>query len=349
MLTVVKNFLKALLIPSIYTGGFLVSIISLFKEARWGLFVLVFIIPQPNIYYKLHQYFLGKDFLDIIFISVFLGIFIQKKGFAKTKNTGFIFLFILYSYLSLWNSALTYSLELPISTSNIFFIEWKNYIQMICYYFLVLNIIKDEKQQKILVIIITIVILLISIRCFRNFSPSASFSYDRRVGGPFEAVGLGSNHLGAFIADYCSVVLGLFLFEKNWKLKILYLLTVLFGIHPLFFSYSRGAYGAAFLSIIVIGLLKKRSLLIGALVIIISWKAILPVTVVERINMTTDQQGNLESSAAKRIDLWEYAEELFMQNPAVGIGYGGFGISRAGEELQDTHNYYVKVLCEEEL
>lgn len=348
MLTALKYYLKWALIPVLFISGIGVILVTMFKEARWGLFLLVFLIPQPTIWHKFYNFPLGKDFIDLLFFAVLVGIFFQKKGFVKTNNSGLIILFVTITYLALWNSSINFSMPLPITTSNSLLYEWKNYAQMIFMYFLVLNIIKDEDQEKVLVVIMSMVVLFIAIRSFRNFSPGASFNWYKRYEGPFWHVGLNANHFAAFIAYCFSTFLGLFFFDNDRRRKWLYLATVLFCLHPLFFAYSRGAYLAAFGALIFFGVVKKKSLLILAVVLLFAWQTILPVTVVDRITMTEIEGGEFESSATHRLTLWKYAIDVFKQNPVFGVGFGAFGFTvPEGELLTDSHNLYVKYLSEQ--
>lgn len=352
MITWLKGFILAILspiaLPLVYVSAFLTVVISIFKNAQWGLFVLVALIPLPNLWYMLHPYPLGKDLIDFLVFAVFAGIFINKDGLVKSKNTAFLLLIILVNYVSLWNTSFNFSLFPPITTENELLRDWKNYAEMIFLYVLVVNAIRDDKQLKTLLLIAATVILLVSVREYRNFTEGEAFSYDKRSEGPFWVVGLGSNHLGAFIAEYGAFLLGLFLCDDDKRRRLLYLAAVLFSIHPLFFAYSRGAYAAAFIGLIFLGLVKKRSLLILATVIFVSWQTLLPATVAERIAMTESTGGNLEPSAAHRIELWEEATALFENNPIFGIGFGGFGLSvPPGETLTDTHSFYMKTLSEQ--
>ena len=323
-------------------------LLTAFKKAEWGLLLLIALIPQPNIWYKFHSYPLGKNFIDMLYISIFVGIVVQGKKLVGKQNTFIIILFVFYSYISLWNCSMRYSLPLPVTLSNYLLYDFKNFAQMMFLYFMVMAVAETEEQQKILVVIMSVVILLIAVKSYRNFSGGAAFSYDKRVGGPFEAVGLGANHFGAFIAHYCSLLLGLFLFDKNKKRKYLFLTTVLFGLHPLFFAYSRGAYLAALAVVVFFGVFKKRSLLFLLIGFLIFWQFILPVSVVDRITMTKTETGEIEGSAAHRFTMWEIAFNLFYQNPVFGSGYGSYGFNVPDdEELKDTHNYYIRILCEQ--
>jgi len=170
---------------------------------------------------------------------------------------------------------------------------------------------------------------------------------EERDPGPFWIVGLGPNHYGAFIAYCFSFFLGLFLFDKDKRRKLLYLFTTLVCLHPLFFSYSRGAYIAAFSVLAIYGLLKSKRLLIAVVVIALLWQVVLPTSVVDRILMTQSAGGELESSAAVRLTLWTNAIDMFHEYPIFGSGFKGFTLAYQGEHWSDTHNFYFKTLCEQ--
>jgi O-antigen ligase len=348
MLISIFGLIKSLALPILYYGGILTALFSIFKKAEWGLFLMVALIPQPNIFYKLYDFRMGTHFLDLLFIAVLIGIFVNKRNFAINNNSIIIGLYLLVSYISLWKSSMTFSLPNPITTENALFVEWKSYAVMIFMYYLASNSSRDEDQHKILVVIMAVVILFISIRNYRGFTADMSFTESSRSVGPFETVGLGSNHFGAFIVSYCSFFLGLLIFDKDKWRRLLFLATISFGLHPLFFSYSRGAYMAAIGVLVFFGMIKKRILLILALVLFLGWQTLLPPSVVERIKMTKTESGELEGSAAVRLDLWDHAVDLFKNNPIFGVGFGGFRFTvPEGYKFKDTHSLYMKTLSEQ--
>jgi O-antigen ligase len=348
MLTSIFVFVKSIAVPILYFGGLITCLLSIFKKAEWGLFLMVALIPQPNIFYKLYDFPMGKKFLDLLFIAVLIGIFVNKRAFTKNSNSIIIGLYLLISYISLWKSSTNFSLPAPITTQNELLIQWKSYAVMIFMYYLALNSLRDEDQHKTLIVIMAVVILFISIRSYRAFTIAPSFLEENRMVGPFEVVRLNSNHFAAFIVSYCSLFLGLSLVDKGKRRRLLFLATVLLGLFPLFFSYSRGAYAAAMGVLVVFGLAKKRSLLILALILLISWQTLLPSTVVDRIKMTETQEGQLEHSASVRLDLWNHAMDLFKKNPILGVGWGGFRFTVPETFVYtDTHNLYLKTLSEQ--
>ena len=346
MFTLIKESIKQLSLPLLYIGSIFLVYKTAFKEAKWGLFLLVCLIPQPNIWHKLFAFPGGKEVLDYLILSIFIGIIIQKKGFSKSRNSIFIVILLLVSYLAVWNSSLRYSLPYPISTSSFMFKEWKNYAEMLLLYFLTLNVMKEENDQKNILLIMSLVILFITLRSYRNFTGGVSFDYDKRDPGPFMWVGLGSNHYGAFLSHFGVFFLGLYFYTKEKYKKNIYLATFVLSITALMFTYSRGAY-MAILGAFSFFSLKKRGLIILVVILFFSWQFVLPTSVVDRIGMTEESPGQLDNSSSGRIVLWKLAIELFNQNPIFGVGYDGFGMNVPKGELTDTHNYYLLMLCEQ--
>ena len=140
MIGLLKSLVKPLALPALYISGIFLMYKTIFKEPKWGFFLLAFLIPQPNLWHKLFSYPFGKDFLDFLYVSIILGIILQKQGFSKSNNGLIITVFIVASYLSLWNSSLRFDLPLPLSLSSSLIYDWKNYAQMIFMYFLALII-----------------------------------------------------------------------------------------------------------------------------------------------------------------------------------------------------------------
>lgn len=351
MLSFIKDVIRAifspLVEPLVYLGVFWTATRSMFHKARVGVYVLAALIPLPNIWYKFHAYPFGKDFTDIIVFSILVGLYVHKKGLQRFDNGRLLIFFILVNYAALWNASLGFGLPVPITTENPLMGDYKNYVEMILLYFLVANAIETEEQQKTVAVIMASVVLFIAVREFRNFSPGDAFSYDKRVEGPFWVLGLGANHMGAFAAHYMSAFLGMYLLDDNRRRRWLYMAAILMTLHPLFFSYSRGGYLGVLAGVIFLGAVRKRSLLVMVFALLLAWQTLLPTTVVERISMTETAGGQLESSAAERVELWDHAIELFRQHPIFGIGFGAFGYTRPTGSLTDTHNFYLRMLSEQ--
>ncbi|WP_343213541.1 O-antigen ligase family protein [Geobacter grbiciae] len=85
---------------------------------------------------------------------------------------------------------------------------------------------------------------------------------------------------------------------------------------------------------------------------LISWKAILPISVVERIENTIVEDGarsdvvelgGMQLETAKRTEIWDAALGHFFQNPITGMGYNTYQYLTGW----DTHNVYIKFMAEQ--
>ena len=347
--------IKFIFVPALYLGWLGISLYSIFQDTRYGLFFLVAMAPMPFFLYMLHPYPFGKDLTDVLTFSILAGIVVKNYGFPKTANRSLIIFFLLFTYFELWMACFRFSLPLPITKESYQLVDYKNYVEMILFYFLAASLISTESYRKKLILIICSAFLVINMQCIRNFSPTDVFSWNRRLDGGWWVVGLGPNHIGAFAAGCSAFFLGMFLNDDDRKRRLLYLVGVLSGLHPLLFSYSRGAYLGALGALVLFALVNKRSLLIIVGVLVLSWTAILPSSVVDRIKMTENPQGELESSAGERLDLWSLAVDLFEKNPVTGVGFDGYALTVSGRRFefgtlnkhQDAHNFYARTLAEQ--
>jgi O-antigen ligase len=112
------------------------------------------------------------------------------------------------------------------------------------------------------------------------------------------------------------------------------------------YTFSRGGYLALLFGVLVLGVLKDRKLLVIFGVFLLTWQLIVPVAVRERVTMTEDASGHLESSAQERVDLWRESMHSIAQSPIVGNGYATYGFAQHVHDLEDTHNWYVLVMVE---
>ena len=348
MLTAIKDALHGIMPWLMYSAIFFTIGAAAIKRSSWGLLLLILLIPQPNIWYKLHALPLGTETMDLLLLATIIGISVNGGGFQRPPRTVLLTCFILMLYAALWNTTLRFNLAIPITTANRFVEDYKNYVEMILLYFVAYNAAKTEEDQKRAVALIAFVLFFICLREIRNFSAGTSFSYDKRAAGPFWIVGLGANHFGSYIAYVGSFILGVLMFdkEKKWR-RMLYSAAVCCCVYPLFMTYSRGAYAAALVALAVFGVFHKRLILVGIAALAFTWTTILPTTVVERITMTETAEGQIEESAAIRLVLWEKAEELFQRNPIFGIGYQGFSVSVRIGGLNNVHNFYMQTAAEQ--
>jgi O-antigen ligase len=135
-------------------------------------------------------------------------------------------------------------------------------------------------------------------------------------------------------------------FIKRRKIKILCYVLVGLTVFATMYTFSRGAYLAILFSVFILGVLKDRKLLLIGAVFLVTWQAVVPTAVRQRVTMTQNSNGRLEDSANERVKLWQAAEDSILSDPILGSGFATYQYTNHVDNLKDTHNWYVKVMVE---
>jgi O-antigen ligase len=222
--------------------------------------------------------------------------------------------------------------------------HWIMFQRLPVIFYLVLATVRDRRQMAVLLLCMAFSYLMLS-RGTRGAVAGRDISFYRqnlRVEG---ALGQ-PNMLGAMMAQCAAYCLGFFGVARGKALKVLVFAAFLVGCVVVMFTYSRGAYVALAAGVLYLTMLRMPYLLLLLIPMGAAWQVWLPGAVAERISMTYDDQGELEGSSAKRFELWNFAWNLIKSQPVLGVGFDTFRYFRADEELQDTHNLYIRVQVE---
>jgi O-antigen ligase len=334
-----------------YLGCFVIGFLTIFVKTELGLMYLVIFLPLQNIMQKMHRFPLGNQFIDILVVFLILGWLIRgrnEKGglFEKTPLNFLLLSYIVITFVSLlWGF---FYLDQPIDFDNSRFKDWKNLALLPILYFITVNNTRDPKWMKIILVVTLFSILLTDWFFYKEFRwfKQWHYSHDMRVGGPFYY--LGPNELGAFFAQYGVLTIGLLVFARTNLNRILVGLVFLANLYCLIYSFSRAAYFAFPIGVALVLLVKNKKWFILFIVLLVLSIKFLPVSVIERINMTTVNEEErvegqaFDASTEARFKYTEKAIELFLKSPILGIGF------RVFSEVvgRDTHNNYAKVLAE---
>jgi O-antigen ligase len=186
------------------------------------------------------------------------------------------------------------------------------------------------------------------VRAFRSDLSGVSawhYSDDMRVKGPFMSIG--SNELGAFFVFGSIMLLMNALATTNWKERLLYAGGGCGYVYGILYSYSRSTQLAFGIAVGLIAMMRHRWVIILIVLAAMTSKAWLPQSVVDRWEMTTNAEGELDESAANRKIFWQLAIEYFESSPVVGQGFGSFPLMNPAK--MDTHNIYYRTLAEQGL
>jgi putative inorganic carbon (hco3(-)) transporter len=319
--------------------------LSLTGRPLLGLYYLIPFVPYRTMRDHFLDYPLGGNVLTILVIAVIIGALLQGKRLPKSKLYLIWLLFAVYLYASMWFGTALGNAPPPLWLSDLNFVTWKDYM-LIPFLFVATGlVVEDRKAVRTVVLITAISLLFIDRSCLlESLSRTwTNFDEDKRGGGP---LGYGSNQTAAYLAQFAMFFWGAAQFLKRKKIKLLCYGLVALTVFATMYTFSRGAYGAILVSIFILGALKDRKLLVVGVLFLLTWQAVVPPAVRQRVNMTENSNGQLEASANERVKLWRNAEESILSNPIFGTGFATYQMTNHVDNLRDTHNWYVKVLVE---
>jgi O-antigen ligase len=329
-----------------YVGCWVMCLISLGGRPLWGLYYFMPLLPYRTLRDHFLGYPLGENMLTILVIAVVIGAMLHGKKLPKSSLYLIWLITGIYLYFSMWLGTLLGNAPAPLWFSDINFVTWKDYMLIPLIFLAACLVIEDRKAVKMVVVITGISVLLVDRSAIlENLSRSfVHFDENKRDAGPLAFAG--PNGLAAYLAQFSMFFWGFGQFIKRRKQKLLCYGLVAITLMATMYTFSRASYIAVVLGIFILGVLKDRKLILVVVALFLTWQAILPVAVTERITMTQNSSGQLEASAEERVKLWEAAKQTMLSSPIFGMGYATYQLGMHVDELKDTHNWYVKVLVE---
>ncbi len=337
---------------AIYCFSIALIIPTILKDSRIGIFYFLPLLPLTRIFIDMHQYPMGKDIVDIMLFAIIAGWMLQGGEFVKTKIKWPLFFLAVYTFFELLNGFSYLGTSFNIGDFRVSM--WKTYMIMPLLFFIVLNNIKDLGDIKKLIFIFSVIYLAIATSFVLDYEDTGHFSWDQKSNYTIFAF-LGANHVASFMVINMSIFAGLYYFNRGERIKQIYFLAAsLLGAYNVIFLFSRAAYLAMAVIVLLFGVFKDRRLLIGLAVIFLLWNIILPRSVVERISPSLNSESTLDFG---REEMWDHAYALFKQNPIIGIGYNTFRSTidyeqketfkeQTGKAITDTHSLYYNTLAE---
>jgi len=339
-----KNFLPLI----IYVSGLLSALLALGGNTRWALLMVTLLMPLRNIVEKVQDYPGGTQFIDILIVSLIIGWFFNsvrnKRKFieasALNATSVILVLYLLISVLIGSNYLYgTYSIDAHDPRVQ----DWKNFCLLPVMFYITFNNILTKKDVWTVVGVMCLSMLIMDYYTTNQIRWYSSLMSREKISATFQF--LGPNEVAAFFNEYTIILLSLFFVMKNSREKIILLIVILLNLYCVAFTYSRGAYGGLALGMFLLFAFKNKKLLVPLILVVMFWQVILPQKAVERIKSTKNENGELDESSQRRVNIWQQAIGLFQKNPVLGIGYGVFRF--LGLDLGDTHNIYVKILTEQ--
>ena len=328
-----------------YLGFWVMCLVSLSGRPLLAFYYMIPFLPYRTMRDHFLDYPLGANALTILVVVVIVSALLHHKHLPKSKLYLIWLVFGVYLYFSMWLGTALGNAPAPLWLGEDNFVAWKDYMLIPLVFVAAGLVIEDRKAVRTVVIITAITLLFIDRSCLLESMTRTwtNFDENKRGGGP---LGYGSNQTAAFLAQFAMFFWGFALFLKRIKLKLISYAIAGLTLFAAMYTFSRGSYVAVLFSVLILGLVKDRKLLIILGVFLVTWQTIVPTPVRERVSMTKNSNGQLEDSAQERVYLWADAERSIASSPIVGTGFGSFQYGQHVADLKDTHNWYVKVLVE---
>jgi len=334
-----------------------VAAIAFFLLALWkpqlGIYFLIPLLPMQTIRYRLHEFPLGGRLIDLMLLSVIIGLALNgrlREIWETPLRNALIVLTIFYT-ISYFGGSLYIGASLIPSLDDPRFSDFKNYLEMMWMTTVIIAAISNRRRMALLFLFMAFSTMAVNKSFYNNMSDRdiSHFNDDARESGVLGYAG--ENGLGAYEAQMSVFFLGLLpILKKRWQ-KLGILLVIGLSVYCLLFSFSRGAYLGLAAGMLFLGFTRQRKLLLLMLLVAIGWETVVPNAVRERIGMTYQpgdfaQQGRFDDSAEERLTLWDDALETVRSRPVTGTGFFTYSIMHSKSTYHDTHNYYMKTLVE---
>jgi O-antigen ligase len=314
-------------------------------------YLYVLLVPLEYLQEKIPKGPTGVNYLNVMMIVMLLWwLFAAGKGGKRqalpTPLNGLLMLFLGYSYLGLFLTALTVpGADMPLSPQNESFMFFIRLVNGMLFFWLAANMLKTRQAVRWCLYAIGLSMPLVW-RAFRSdigMHSVAAYRNELRFQGPF--VYIGSNELAALFLIGC-IFYGLFaLAQRRWWEKAAFLGASGLYAYGVLYSYSRGTQLALILVAVLVASLRYRWILAVLLLALVTNQWWVPKSVRERWEMTEDESGQLDASAESRKEFWSLAWDLFGRSPAFGHGVQSF--RRINPARMDAHNLYMRTLAEQ--
>lgn len=332
----------------IYVGTIVSFILSVAWRPQIGMYFLVPLLPMQTARYWVHGYPLGEKLVDVLLLGVVIGLIIHSKSprILPSPLNKVLIIFFAVTYFALWEGSFFVHAPLPVALDDPRFSDWKNYVEMMLIFFIAASAIRTPKQMVLLIALMlsSVVVVNRSYHGVVGDRDLSQYSDSLREAG---ALGYaGENGMGAFQAEMAIFFIGLACFIKNTVRRVVLFGVAITCVYCLLLTFSRGGYLGFLVGLLVLGIIRERKLLIVLAILLVSWQALVPNAVRERVLMTYQQDGSLDSSAEERVTIWQDALDVITRNPLLGTGFDTYAYMGRVGAYKDTHNYYLKVFLE---
>jgi hypothetical protein len=260
--------------------------------------------------------------IPVLGLAWFAQITLQRKWtlFVRTPLNAPILLLLGLSIFSTVQGAMT---GWVVFMSGFFYI-FKT-LEYFTIFFLVVNYVRDEKQIKLFLFYVLLTACLVGFYTFTQV-PSVQIFSPNRISAPFEKTPEPAT-VGGYMAFLLVIIVSLFLFEKKWRLKIVYLVLALILVIPFLYTLNRTSYAALIAGIALLAVLARQKwFTFVTIALLLTSPLWAPGSVKDRIAFTWIDAKNpgrtlgVDYSAQERFYAYRRMWMTARRSPLIGLG-----------------------------
>lgn len=208
---------------------------------------------------------------------------------------------------------------------------YKSVVTYSMLYFVAFYGVRELRDARLLLGVILFVFAVASFEAIREGLDYGFGSYtdSQRAAGPFSADSKNANFAGVFYSVFSSFTLAIALFGKSlprW-MRLAAAGAFVLGVIAVLATFSRQSFLILGVTVLLLTLRKNPLLGVAALLMLLSYSLWAPEGVIERVEMTQEQneygETVLEDSAESRYVIWAAALDIIREHPE-GIGLNQF-------------------------
>ena len=313
---------------------------------NWFLYAFLLLLPLQNLQTGyMPKLATGLNFLNVGFCFALIGAW--RCGGSITRGVAlhrWIFAYAGYACLSLYIGYGNVHSETDEHLSLL-----KDSMLAVMLVFLVQMSVRSWSTLK-RVILVTLLPLPYMLRVtWDQHASVATWHYkdSLRISGTFSE--LGANEFAAFCVMMAVLVFAMLLAARlslRWRMFLAVAIAcTLLGV---LWTYSRTAYIALMLGLVCVVLLWRGrwKMVLPLFAAALIMPSLLPVSVIERFDSTTLEEGKRDESTENRFEFWSIAWDNFAAHPLFGSGYHTFHHPEINPRQTDTHNFFMRELTE---
>lgn len=313
--------------------------------------LVVAMLLSPEIFTG-HEYSgerpLNVRYDDVLILVIFVGVVVKQAFEGKQAlwrsspiNAGIM----AYFGICLVSTLLALRANLPAWDKRDAFFTMGKMTEFYMVYVLTGNALRtrDDIRRQL-----TLFFIVASIVCIYGLF---SMRWEERIGAPFEAGGSEPNTLGGYLTIVITTAASLYAYAPTRKKRFLFMCIAILGVIPFLFTLSRASYIALIVSMVTVGILGRKPLILVAVVAtLIMSPLLMPNEVKDRVNYTfqrgagerlviagIDTGLQVDKSTHERVYVWRKVGYILHVAPWFGGGV-------SWESVMDSQ--YARVILE---